>query len=486
MTSYNKQPVFRNLDSVKRFMEEEVGVGKSFDAEYRELIIHDTRVHMYYVNGLCETQVIVEVLELLIQTDELERSDIPIEDLIRNRIAHQQFEESTDLDKIVTDMLSGLMAIFIEGYDKVMIIDVRSYPGRGPEEPDTERVVRGSRDGYTENIIENTALTRRRIRDHRLRNEMIQVGNRSKTDLCITYIKDLADPKLLQLVKDKLEAIDIEGLSMTDKTIEEFIVHQGFNPFPLVRYTERPDVASDHLFEGHIILMIDTSPSMVIIPISYFHHLQHAEEYRQAPAIGSFVRLVRFIGIFVSLFLLPFWYLLATNDQFLPDMLHFIGPEDEGNVPLLVQIVLADLGVEFLRMAAIHTPNPLSTAMGLIAAVLIGEIAIEVGLFTPEVILYVSLCAIGTYATPSYELSVANKMSRLFFMLSTALFGLPGLVISATIYFIGLINTHALRVPYFWPLIPFNFKALLQILIRYKMPSEQTRPSITSPKQRNR
>ena len=188
---------------------------------------------------------------------------------------------------------------------------------------------------------------------------------------------------------------------MTDKSLEEFLFKQRFHPMPFVRFTERPDICAAHLLEGHIAIMVDTSPSVILVPVSLFHHLQHAEEYRQAPLIGTFVRLIRFVGAGLSLVLLPFWYLVATKQHYLPDFLSYIGPNDIGEIPLLVQLLMADIGIEVLRMAAIHTPTPMSTAMGLVAAIVIGQVAIDVGLFTPEVVLYVAVSAIFTFAIPS-------------------------------------------------------------------------------------
>lgn len=474
--------MLKNIDEIQSYMESEVGVGTSFDVDFRELIILKQRVHLYYLNGLNDTPVVVEIIKHLVSINDNETNETELPAIVHNRLVHQQVEGSKDFDDAITKLLSGLILIFIEGYDELFIVDVRQYPGRGPEEPDTERVVRGSRDGYTENIIENTGLTRRRVRDKRLRNEIMRVGSSSQTDVCISYLKGVADPALVDMIKNEIKAVDTVGLSMADKALEEHLVHQGFNPFPLVRYTERPDVASNHLFEGHILIMVDTSPSMIITPTTFFHHVQHAEEYRQSPVIGSFVRWVRFIGIFVSIFLLPFWYLLSVEPDLLPEALSFIGPSDDGSLPLFAQIVIADIGIEFLRMAAIHTPTPLATAMGLIAAVLIGDIAINVGLFTAEVILYVAAATVGSYATPSYELSIANKIVRVILILISAVFGLKGFIIGVTLYLLMLTKTQSLNTPYFWPLIPFNAKALLQVLVRYSVPAAESRPSIVHPK----
>ncbi|WP_240468650.1 spore germination protein [Gracilibacillus sp. YIM 98692] len=474
--------IYASLKQTQSYMESKLGIGVSFDVGFREIKILKKDVQLYYVTGLVDTDYVIEIIKKLISINDDELDGTDLYSVVDNRIVHQQVEKSKTYDEAIDQMLSGLLVIFIDGEEECFIVDVRSYPGRSPQEPDTEKVIRGSRDGYTENIIENTALTRRRVRDERLRHEILQVGERSKTDICISYIQDVADEGLINLVKDELNQIDVDGISMADKTIEEYLVHQGFNPYPQVRYTERPDVASTHLFEGHVLIMVDTSPSMIILPTTYFHHVQHAEEYRESPSVGTFVRWVRFFGIFAALFLLPFWLLLVIEPALLPEQLHFIGPNETGNVPILVQILLADIGIEFLRMAAIHTPTPLSTAMGLIAAVLIGEIAIQVGLFSAEVILYVAISAVGSFATPSYELSVANKMVRLLLVIVTFLFQVQGFVIGVTVFLLFLISTRSLNTPYLWPLIPFNDKALAQILFRLSYPLSQTRPSIVHPK----
>ncbi|MFC0271524.1 spore germination protein [Metabacillus herbersteinensis] len=465
----------------ENFFKNHVGLHKSFDLGVRKLFVLNQQVHMYFVNGLCDTQFITQILKQLTEINDREVEGLKLKEIVENRIVNQQVEKIKTIDEAVDQVLSGLVVFFMEGCDYGLVVDVRSYPGRTPQEPDTEKIVRGARDGFVENIIVNTALIRRRIRDERLRCEMMKIGERSKTDVCITYIEDVADPGLVKVIKKELETIKVDGLTMSDKTVEEFLVKQGFNPYPLVRYTERADVASNHVLEGHVLIIVDTSPSVIITPVTFFHHVQHAEEYRQAPAVGTFLRWVRFIGIMASLFLLPLWFLFILEPSLLPEQIAFIGPNEQKNIPIVVQIFLADIGVEFLRMAAIHTPTSLSTAMGLIAAALIGQIAIDVGLFVPEVILYVAIAAIGTFATPSYELSVANKIARLLLLIAVALFKLEGFVIGVTLFIIMLARIRSLNTPYLWPFLPFNAKAAWQIIIRTSVPGAKLRPSIVHP-----
>lgn len=476
-----KKPIPEAVSEIEHYMKEHVGLGKSFDLGVRKILVLKKDIHIYYVNGLCDTTFIILIMQILIEINESGKLTSKVYDVVKNSIADQSVAEIKTLDELVDQVLSGLIVIVVDGTPIGLAVDVRSYPGRQPEEPDTEKIVRGSRDGFVENIIVNTAITRRRIRDERLRFEMLKVGERSKTDVAIGYIENIADPGLIEIVRKEITAIEIDGITMADKTVEEFLVKQSYNPFPLVRYTERADVAATHLLEGHVLIYVDTSPSVIITPSTIFHHMQHAEEYRESPAVGTMVRWVRFLGIFVSLFLLPVWFLFVLEPNLLPDKLEFIGPNKHTHIPIVVQIFIADAGMEFLRMAAVHTPTPLSTAMGLIAAILIGQIAIDVGLFVPEVILYAAIATVGTFVTPSYELGVANKIARLVIIIAVALFKLPGLIIGITVFILLLVGTKTLNTPYLWPLIPFQPKALSHIIFRRPFPGSIERPSIVHP-----
>ncbi|WP_144462898.1 spore germination protein [Siminovitchia fortis] len=482
----NFKKIPHELDRLEQYFKERVGLGTSFDIGQRKLVILKTNVQLYYVNGLCESLYIIQLVKELVNLNEHERPSKNVFEIIRNRLIHESVEVVKTIDEMADQVLSGLLAIVVEGEECALIIDVRNYPGRQPEEPDTEKVVRGSRDGYVENIVLNTALTRRRIRDENLRFEIFKVGERSKTDIAIGYIDGVANPELVETIRKEISSIDIDGISMADKTVEEYLMKQGYNPYPLVRYTERADVGAIHLLEGHVLIFIDTSPSVMITPATFFHHVQHAEEYRQSSAVGTFVRWTRFLGIWASIFLLPLWFLFVLEPSLLPEKLAYIGPNKESDVPLIIQLLIADLGIEFLRIAAIHTPTPLSTAMGLIAAVLIGQIAVDVGLFHSEVILYVSIAAIGTFSTPSYELSVANKIFRMILLIAVALFKVPGFIVGCTVYMLYLISLRPLNAPYMWPFIPFNPIAFIQVLIRRPVPGSKLRPSIVHPRNRFR
>ncbi|WP_019154367.1 spore germination protein [Robertmurraya massiliosenegalensis] len=482
----NLKSISTNPEEVEKYMEDRIGLGESFDLGVRKIKVLNKEVQFYYVNGLCDTEFIIYILKELVDLNDNEKKSGDVFKIIENRLLHQSVSVVKSMDELVDQVLSGLIMVVIEGENEGFAIDVRSYPGRQPEEPATEKVVRGSKDGFVENIIMNTGLTRLRIRDERLRFEILKIGERSKTDVAIAYVKDVANKDLIDIIKKELNAIDVDGLTMADKAVEEYLVKQGYNPYPLVRYTERADVAATHLLEGHVLIYVATSPSVIITPTTFFHHLQHAEEYRQSPTAGTFIRWCRFLGVFASLFLVPLWLIFVLEPSLLPEKLKFIGPNEESNIPIILQIYFSELGLMFLRLAAIHTPTPLATAMGLIAAVLIGQIAIDVGLFVPEVILYVAVSAMGTFSTPSYELSMANNIMKLILLSLVALFKIPGFVIGMTVLVVFLASLRSLRSPYLWPFIPFSPKAFLQILIRSSTPGSKIRPSIVRPRNRQK
>lgn len=471
-----------NLD----YLTEKMGIDVSFDILIKELEVGGKKVALVYVDGFANGEVITMILQNLTR---LERGDLsidPLKKLAYEKIPYMEMETTEELSEVIDQVLAGQMIMLIDGETESIMLDVREYPVRGPEEPDTERLTRGSRDGFVETMLFNVTLTRRRVRDPGLRVEAVKVGRRSKTDIAIMYINDIVNPELLADIKERLGNIDIDGLPMAEKSVEEFITEGSLSVFPLVRYTERPDVAAIHLFEGHVILIVDTSPAAMILPATFFHHLQHAEEYRQSVLSGVYIRWVRFLGIFISVFLAPLYLLVSIQPELLPEALNFIGPEEVGNVPLFIQFIIVHLGIDLVRMAGIHTPDPLATAMGLIAALLIGQIAIDVGLFTPEVLLYGGLVAVGMFATPSFELSLANRIAHIFMLLITGLFRLPGFLAGIALIIIRLATDKSFGVPYLWPLIPLNLSALWSIVIRQPVPVQKRRPSILKTKDSDR
>ncbi len=464
----------RNLDMFKT----ELGEGDNFDIIVREIKIADKQAALICIDGLVKDDILTEIMQSLFRLKK-ERLSGSVKKLLENGIPYIELNTESKIDELLYAVLSGSILMLVDGCSEAFVIDARTYPARNPEEPDIERIVRGSRDGFTETIVFNTALLRRRVRDPKLRIKLLRVGKRSKADVCVCYIEDIANPDIVAEIVESISKIEIDAIPMAEKSVEELIMPgKWWNPFPRVRYTERPDVAATHLFEGHVLIMVDTSPSAMIAPVTYFHHIQHAEEYRQNPAVGVYIRWVRFLAVMASLIVTPLWLLLALSPELLPESLKFIGPKETGNVPLFLQFLIAEISLDLMRMAAIHTPSPLATSLGVIAALLIGDIAVNMGLLVPEVILYTAVVAVGSYSTPSYEMAMANRLVRLFILMGTGLFRLPGFIITSVLALLLAGFTRSLNVPYLWPLLPFNYRALKSVLLRSPVPVQNIRPEI--------
>lgn len=479
----SNQPIPHRLDDVLKKLEEDVGYKTSFDIVVREMTFGDRRTALFCLNGLSKDELLTEVLKRLTYLHHDDLSSDAVHAFVDLYVPAAQVDKEEDWDKLINSVLAGGSALFIDGEQVALKIDAKSLPARGPEEPSLEKVVRGSRDGFIETLMVNISLVRRRLRDPKLRYELIQIGERTQTDVCIAYIDDLVDKKLLESIKEKVSMVKVDGLPLADKQLEEATIKRGWSPFPLVRYSERPDTVAAHLLEGAVAVFVDTSPSVMTLPTTYTDLMQHAEENRQTPFIGTYLRWVRFLGIFASLFMLPLWLLFVMHPEFKPAMLEFLGPNKTGKIPLYVQFLLAEIGIDLMRMASVHTPSSLATAMSLVAAILIGDIAVQTGVFVNEVILYMAIAAVGMFATPSYELGLANRIVRLVLLTAVAAFGVPGLVISTTIIMLMLTMERSMNRPYMWPIIPFDAKALFGIIIRQPLLYNRKRPNILRPQQ---
>jgi len=479
-------PIPTSIEEILLRLEVEIGYKKSFDVSVREMTIGRTRIALLCMSGLVKDAIMLEVLKRLSYLEAREVGPDALKSFFTYYVPAAQVRKEEDWDLTLAAAMGGECVLYVEHEQTALIIDVRNFPARGLEEPSLEKVVRGSRDGFNETLMVNISLVRRRLKDPKLRYEMLRVGARTKTDVCIAYIDDIVDKQLLEEIKRKIKMIKIDGLPLADKQLEEATIKRGWNPFPFVRYSERPDTVSSHLLEGAIAIFVDTSPSVMVLPTTYADLMQHVEENRQTPLVGTYLRWVRFIGILGSLMLLPLWMLFVQYPEYRPEFLNFLGPKETGALPLVLQFVLAEIGIDLMRMASVHTPTSLATAMSLVAAILIGDIAVKTGVFVNEVILYMAIAAVGMFATPSYELGLANRLVRLLLICTVAMFGLAGLIIPLTLIIIMLTMERSVNRPYLWPFIPFDLKGVLNILIRKPVLYNRTRPNILKPQQSER
>ena len=393
----------------------------SFDINVRTLDFHNRKIEINYVSSLCSDELIAYLVEGITNA-----KGKTLKDCLNNG----DVKEETNTTKYEYAMLTGCAIVKDLEKQKVYVLDTRHFPSRSIDEPDTEKSVRGSKDGFNENLLNCAGLIRRRIRTLDLVMEKVTVGKTNKLDICLCYLQSKIDKTMLKSIKERLQEIKNEDLIMTDRALEELIFDQDYNPFPLVRYSERPDVVSTHIHHGYLAIICDTSSSVMMLPTTLF----------------------RFSSVFLSIYLVPLWMLI----------------KNQGNVSFktLFSIVLVELAVELLRIATIHTPDSISNTMGMIAAILLGEFAIELGFFSGEILLFVSIGNVCGFATPNYELSLTNKYVKIFMILCSGLFGWLGFIAYQVILYMYLISLKPFGFSYLYPLIPFNGKDLLQFIIR--------------------
>lgn len=477
----------KDIDVSINYIKELLGVGEGFDIVFREYHVGRKRAASFSVNGMTNDVILTNVFQDMITFEQEELSINTMQKLFYSRATHSQVKIVDNMQEAILSVLSGELIFLLDGEQEIIVFDARAYPARMPAESNIEKVTRGSRDSFVETLPFNTALIRRRLRDPNLRFEIVKVGMRSQTDIAIGYIKDITNPQLVKEIKEKLEKISIDGVPMAEKAIEEYIVGgSAWNPLPKVRYTERPDVASVHLLEGHLCLIVDTSPNVMILPTTFWHHIQHVEEYHQNVIIGSYLRLIRLTGVILSLLLPPIWLALVLQRHLLPESLAFLGPRDPGIIPLGIQFILAEIGVELVRMATVHVPSAQSTALGFIGAFMLGDFATKVGLFGNEIIFYTAVAAVGAFATPSVELAMAMRFFRILLLILVLVFKLPGFIFGIICILVMMLSTKSFGVYYMWPAIPLNLQSLKGVLFRLPIPSKVLRPAVLDTKQRDR
>ena len=415
----------------------------SFDINKRTLDFRGRQVEIDYVSSLCSDDLIAYLVEGI----SLARGQT-LKDCLNNG----DVKEEQDPQKYEYAMLTGCAIVKDQQEDMVYVLDTRHFPTRSIEEPDTEKTVRGSKDGFNENLLNCAGLIRRRIRTMDLVMNKQTVGKKHKLDICLCYLKSEVDQTMLQEILERISHIQNEDLVMSDRALEELIFDQGYNPFPLVRYSERPDIVATHINHGYIAIICDTSSSVMMLPTTLFEILEHVEEHRQTPIIGTLIRLIRLTAVFLSLYLVPLWMILFDKGIF--------------DQQALFSILLVEFAVELLRIATIHTPDSLSNAMGMIAAILLGEFAIELGLFSGEVLLFVAIGNVCGFATPNYELSLTNKYMKILMIFVTGIGGWAGFMIYQIIFYGYLMAIRPFGFSYLYPLIPFDGKALLNFIIR--------------------
>lgn len=447
-------------------------VKENFDIIRRDLFVQDTCLSFYCVDGYVKDEVLEKMMEFILKADlRSMRQSGSLQDISNQLISYVEADIQSDVAQMVTAVLSGTILLVIEGFQCAILIDARTYPTRGMQEPEDDRVLRGSRDGFVETLVFNTALIRRRIRDPRLHMEYTSVGDLSKTDLVLCYMEEKVDMDMLVRIRDIIRSIHVDALTMAQESLAEALVSgKWYSPFPKVRYTERPDTAVSNILEGKIILIIDNSPSVLILPTYFFDFVQEAQDYYLPPITGSYLRCIRIAVFFATLLITPVWFYLVKNPDLTPEWLRFAMIEDNGNLPFIVQLLLLEFGIDALKLASLNTPSSLNSSFSIIGALILGDFAVEAGWFAPEIILYMAFVALANFTQPSYELGYAVKFTRVMLLILTAWMPRYGFWFGIALLCLILYNGKTVsKQSYLYPLIPFNWSDFKMIFKRKKL-----------------
>lgn len=468
----NNGDEMNTYETLIQTLDQKLRVKENFDVIKRNLLVQGKRLSFYCVDGFVKDEVLEKMMEFILKADlsKMEEAN-DFSALSDQLLSYVEVDIQQDLDRMVTAVLSGTILLLIEGYTQGILVDARTYPTRGMEEPEDDKVLRGSRDGFVETLVFNTALIRRRIRDPRLRMEYTSVGTASKTDLVLCYMEHKVDPEILARIKTILKEIQVEALTMAQESLAEALVPgKWYSPFPKIRYTERPDAAASNVLEGKIILIIDNCPSVMILPTYFFDFVQEAQDYYLPPITGIYLRMVRIGVFFATLLITPLWYYFNCNPDLAPSWMAFAIIEDANNLPIIVQLLLLEFGIDALKLASLNTPSSLNSSFSIIGALILGDFAVNAGWFAPEVILYMAFVALANFTQPSYELGYGVKFMRVMMLVLTALFPRFGLWLGLLFMILILYNAKTVtKQSYLYPLLPFHWHDFKMIFMRKKL-----------------
>lgn len=446
---------------------------RSFDVVVREFMVSDKQAALFFVDGMIKDETMQKLMQgfASIQPEDMPQS---AEEFVKQQIPYVEVEVQKDMETAVISVLSGVPCLLIEGYGEGIALDIRTYPGRSVEEPEKDKVMRGSRDGFVETLVFNTALIRRRIRDPRLTMEYCSIGTVSHTDIALCYMEDRVDKKYLEEIQRRLKNIRVESLTMNQESLAECLYESSWwNPFPKFKFSERPDTASAAILEGNIVILVDNSPAAMILPTSIFDIIEEADDYYFPPVTGTYLRLTRVAANILAFVLTPLFLLLMQQPERLPAGFQFIALKEPMNIPLLWQFLILEFAIDGLRLAALNTPSMLSLPLSVISALVVGEFAVSSGWFNAEPMLYMSFVILANYTQASYELGYAIKFLRIITLILTDLFGVWGFGAGIFLCLFCIGSNRAIGgMSYVYPLFPLHFKKLMKRFFRISLLEE--------------
>ncbi|MBM7662975.1 spore germination protein [Bacillus mesophilus] len=457
------------------------------DLVTRRLQVGNYKVTLVYFDGLIDKATLNEFIIKNFQEDVSTLKNQPLSpstsfiEYLKNEVfSAAELKTVSTLDELMLDILSGDTAVLIDGLDQGIVIGTRGWESRSIEEPITEALVRGPRDGFTENIRTNMVLIRRRIRDPNLRFESFKVGRRSKKDLVISYIAGIAHPQIIDEVIRRVETIDMDDVPETGY-VEQWIEDNFLSPFPQVLNTERPDKVSAALTQGKVAIFLDGTPFALVAPLTFGETLQSPEDYYERWYIGTLIRILRYFCAFVALFL-PSLYvaLVSFHPGMIPSKLAFsiISTREGVPFPSLFEAFFMELTMEILREAGVRLPKPIGQTVGIVGGLVIGEAAVSAGIVSPIMVIVVAVTAISTFVIPTYSFAISIRMLRFVFLIVAGVFGFYGIILTYIAINVHMANLKSFGVPYTVPFAPSFYKDWKDLVLRAPVTFFSNRPKL--------
>ena len=440
-------------------------VEESFDLVERRLSVGSTQLSVFFIDGFIKDAEMQKMLQFLAG-----RPSVGDAESLARTLPQAEVEVSADPAYLTRQLLAGQCVLLAESFGRQAIaIDLRTYPARSIAEPEGDRVMQGARDGFVETLVVNTALIRRRVRDRRLTMRHLTLGGSSGTDVVLCFMDGVADARYVEGLERKLRALRPRSLTLGAQSLAESLIRRGWlNPFPKIRTTERPDAAAAQVLEGSVLLLCDTSPVVMILPTSLFDYLQQTDDYYFPPLTGTYLRLIRTAILLLSVVSTPLWYLALQYPALVPPALAFLIPDAPGALPIIVQLFLAELAVDGLKIASMNTPDMLSNSLSVVGALILSDFAVGVGWFCEDVILYMAIVAIAGFAQQNRELGYAFKLMRMMILALTAALGAPGFALGLVLLLLFIVTNKTVdgRHYYLYPLLPWSWRAMRRLLFR--------------------
>ncbi|WP_348620860.1 spore germination protein [Paenibacillus polymyxa] len=453
------------------------------DIVYRELMISPERKGLLaYFEGTVKSEDLQDhilrpvILGMMLKDPEVNGK---LEPLDETRISMSQTKTMDEWKMVSAAILDGNAALFVDGTPRAYIFSAKGGVRRGVEEPQTEAVIRGPREGFTETLRVNTALLRFKLKTSKLKMYSMTIGTETQTSVVLTYVEGIIDSKLVEDVKKRLSDIKIDGVLETGY-IEELIEDHPFSPFPQMEYTERPDTVTAQLLEGRFAIFVDGTPFALIGPVTMWQMMQASEDYYERFFISNMVRWIRFLFLIMALFL-PALYVAVTtfHHDMLPTtlILSIAAARESIPFPALVEALMMEISFEALREAGIRLPKTVGQAVSILGALVIGQAAVQAGIVSAPIVIVVSLTGIASFTIPRFNFAITVRLLRFPIMLMAGLFGLFGIIIATTLIATHLTKLTSFGVPYMSGYSPYNHMDQKDIVVRAPWWKMTKRPS---------